>query len=359
MRIAYIAQANETGAKVQADVLGDALEGVTYVSASTLDIPMDEPYIEQDNVIYPATDPAEAIRALDPDVVLFHVLNGVIQEAFPEIAAEFPTILRAGLNHLESWIGGTQMNRMNIGGSIQLTQQFDHLIAPSPGAAKGLRAIGIGSDRITHIPSTIDFSDATDPRMNTPTAVGCLAGRVSPLKNQLIVALAMGALREIDHTIAAPLYLPGGNQANSDAIKAAANAMGLGDWIQTGMYYDDPEEEFWPKIGVHVQPSFSEQMPLTVLEAARAGVPTIAADMAWVEQFPGVPTVDADDPWAWAEQLAKYLTNDAERMRMAQFQQESFEELYDIGVVAPQYVECFERVIDDVGRFKVSLGSAR
>lgn len=349
--VAYIAQSNETGAKVQARVLGDHLSEIQFVSGSELEIPSDEAYFEEGPVLYPTADLAAAIRDLAPDVVLFHVLNGTVQEAFPEIHAEFPTILRAGLNHLESWIGGTAANRQNIGGSIQLIQSFDHLIAPSPGAVKGLRALGVEEDRITYIPSTIDFADAVEPDINAPISVGCLAGRISPLKNQVTVALAMGALREIDRTIAAPLYLPGGNQQHINAIEAIANAMGLGKYIQVGTYYDDPEAEFWPQVGVHVQPSISEQMPLTVLEAARAGVPTVAADMFWAGQFPSLPTVAADDPWGWAEEIHDLLTNDVRRTRLAREQQESLR-AFDVAEVAPMYRELFERVVDEARAFK-------
>lgn len=352
MRVLYIAQAGETGAKQQARELRDHIDGLQFVSATTLDIPADQPYYREQNIIYPTKSLHGAVRALDPDLVHFHMLNGTVQEALPEIAAHYPTTMRAGLNLHESWLHDQPQYAATIPTTIGMLTAFDHLIAPSEHSKQDLEALGITADRITHIPSTIDFSRAREPDINAPNAVGSLSGRLSMLKNQVTLVAAIGALRELDPTLPIPCLLPGANQQRANALAEMGNRMGLGGLIQAGMWFDDPYEEFFPEIAVHLAPSFSERMPLTVLEAARAGVPTIAADTAWADQFEGLVTVNADDPQGWADAIYDLVTNDPRRVEIARRQQETLASEYDVEVIAPMYRGVWEDVVDRTTGFK-------
>jgi glycosyltransferase involved in cell wall biosynthesis len=194
----------------------------------------------------------------------------------------------------------------------------------------------------------------TEPNLNGPGTVGHLSARISPLKNQHTTIKAIGQIREIDPTHHVTALITGAENPYRRAFEQQVAQMGLADRIRFVGYIEDPDETFWPEIGVHVCPSFSERHPQVVLEAARAGVVTFVADGGWAETFPECfPRFPPDDPSQWAAAIHEFLQNDAKRARAAAEQQAFVREHYSLDAVVPQYVDVLERVVDRVGPFKV------
>lgn len=358
MTIAYIAQQSSTGALAQAQILEQHIADVTFVRSTSIGADdVDAPYIEGEGMIYPTRGLAEAVRALDPDVVLVHIINQEVVQELPEIQATHPVLMRAGVNIHEAVLAGAQGLAAGLPTTIQALQSFDHLIAPSNQAANDLNALGADEERITVLPSAISLEHAREPNFNAPVAAGCLSTRLSPLKNQHTLIVAMGALREIEPSVTVPLYLPGANAGYGQVLQQTANVMGLGNRVQTDLFYEDPEADFFPNIGVHLMPSFSERLPLAVLEAARAGVPNIVAETGWAEEFDSMVTAPPDDPWSWAWELNELLANDARRVRIAREQQRELAEKFDVEEVARRYERLFEDVTARASPFKVPLAA--
>lgn len=356
MTIAYVAQQSATGALAQAQILDEHIDDVTLVRSTSIDADdVHVPFIQGDEMVYPTSGLAPAVRALDPDVVLVHVLNNEVVNSVPEIQATHPVVMRAGLNIHEAVLGGSPQVSAGLPRAVRTLQAFDHLIAPSSQAVQDLSALGVDPQRVTRIPSTISLELAEDPEFNAPIAAGCLSSRLSPLKNQHTLAVAMGAMREIDPSLTVPLLLPGAGGDYAQVVQQLSDAMGLGGQVRTGMFYEDPEADFFPEIGVHLMPSFSERLPLAVLEAARAGVPSIVAEAGWADEFESMVTAPPDDPWSWAEEMHALLTNDARRVRVAEEQQRELADRFDVDDVVLEYQRVFEDVVGRVSPFKVPI----
>lgn len=355
MQVAYIFQRAETGARRQAEVLDSVLDDVFLVSGMTQDIENpDEPYqVDTEGIIYPTQDLGDCLAALDPDLCFVHIFNEDVINTLNEIEATYPTIFRAGININETMFSG-RAAEVGLGFIVRSLQSFDHLVAPSNGTKRDLVAFGIDPERITVIPTAIDWSKhVREPEPNVPANVGCLAGRISALKNQHTLVHAVSAMRDRPPIEGVGLTLTGQGADYVQAINSMAEALGVSNQVQfTGML-DDPETEFWPTIGVHALPSFSERLSNSVLEAARAGVPQIISNNAWADEFNSMVRVPPDDPTAWAEAIHDLLVNDAYRLRVAREQQEEIKANYATDQVIPMYEELFERVVDRVSKYKV------
>lgn len=357
-RIAWLVQGSDGGPRNQARLLADHIPGTVFLVASQpLGIESDEPFYEED-MIYPTSSVADALAALQPDVVVFHNFNEHVAKEAARIRVFAPTVARAGINILENlFVGG--LYQQTVGPIIRHLQAVDHVVAPTEAVERDLRCLGIDTERITVIPTAVDASETTPPTHNAPFTVGSLSARLSPLKNQFVLAAALGALPEIDPTFTTDALLTGRPNEYAEAVHRAATGMGVDDRVHFLGYVDDPDRDFWPKVGVHALPSVSERHPSSVLEAAAAGVPTIVADAAWSEAFEDFPAHEPDAPHDWAETIYDLLTNDAKRVRVARAQQKYVEANYDVSLVERQYHDLFESVAETVGRFTVPAGVVR
>jgi glycosyltransferase involved in cell wall biosynthesis len=355
MKVVWVVQKGNTGAREQSFELANHVDDVTPVYGEPLGIDHADPFVRDEQGVLHATGGLdEAVRALSPDVVVFHNINAhVIQEA-TKIQQHTPTVLRAGLNFLESVMSG-QGHAGGIPQLMQFIQARDHVVAPSEPTERDIRSIGIDEQRVSVIPTALSMADdlCREPDLNAPATVGHLSARVSPLKNQHTTIKAIGLIRDIDPVHRVNALVTGETNPYRQAFEQQVVRMGLADRIEFVGYIDDPDEGFWPEVGVHVCPSFSERHPQVVLEAARAGVTTFIADGGWADTFPDCfPRFPPDDPSQWAVAIDEYLQNDALRARTAAEQQEFVRDNYAVGAVVPQYVDVLERVVDRVGPFK-------
>lgn len=360
MRVVWVVQKGNTGAREQSFELANHVDEVTPIYGEPLGVDHAEPFVQDEQGMLHATSSLDAaVRSLVPDVVMFHNINShIIQEA-TKIQQHTPTVLRAGLNFLESVMSGHQ-HAGGIPQLMQFIQARDHVVAPSEPTVRDIQTIGIDSDRISVIPTALSMDEelCTEPDLNASSTVGHLSARISPLKNQHTTIKAIGHIRDLAPAHHVGALISGAINPYRQVFEQQVAQMGLADRINFVGYLDNPDEQFWPEVGVHVCPSFSERHPQVVLEAARTGVVSFVADGGWSETFPDCfPRFPPDDPAQWAAAIHEYLENDAKRTRTAAEQQEFVRDNYGVDVVVPQYVDVLERVVDRVGPFKIDGGT--
>jgi len=356
MKVVWVVQKGNTGAREQSFELANHVDEVTPIYGKPLGINHEQPFIRDKRGVLHATNSLDvAVRDLSPDVVVFHNINGQIIQEATKIQQHTPTVLRAGLNFLESVMSG-QDNAGGIPRLMQFIQARDQIIAPSEPTKRDIKTVGIDDDRISVIPTALSMADelCREPDLNAPSTVGHLSARISPLKNQHTTIKAIGQIRDMDPTHRVRALVTGTMNSYRQAFEQQVVQMGLADRIDFVGYIDDPDEDFWPDVGIHVCPSFSERHPQVVLEAARAGVVTFIADGGWADTFPDCfPRYPPDDPSQWATAIDEYLKNDALRTQKAATQQQFVRENYAVDVVVKRYVDILERVVDRVGPFKI------
>lgn len=354
--ILYLFQKESTGARSQAEVLAESIDDVVLMQSTPIGVENpDSPIrVDEAGIVYPTHDLLAAITHLDPSLVFVHVFNQHVVDAIGEVETCYPTVMRAGVNLTEGMFSGTA-TAMGLGVIVQTLQSFDHLVAPSRGTKRDLIALGIDAERITHIPTAIpmDLEVMEPPQSNAPMSVGCLSSRISGLKNQHTLVLAMSALRSLATNLNVNLFLTGGPGAGyQEAVNQMVSALGLDNRVGFLGNLDDPVSDFWPRVGIHCLPSYSERLSSSVLEGARAGVPTILSDNSWAEEFDTMLTAPPDDPVAWAEHIRELLTNDAYQVRVAREQQAEVKEHFGTDTVVPMYDEVFDDVVDHATKFK-------
>jgi glycosyltransferase involved in cell wall biosynthesis len=178
----------------------------------------------------------------------------------------------------------------------------------SRAVADGLRAAGTPSDRLSVIPSAVDFAPlASAVAVASPfpghPLVGCVAQMTA---EKGLTVLAAAWQRVVAARPAARLVLVG------DGPERAAVAATLGTAVGTvhfaGFRSDVPA---WLKaFTLYVQPSLMEGLGSTVIDALGCGLPVIASDAGGLPEVVGGDggvLVPPGDPAALAEAIVRLL----------------------------------------------------
>lgn len=354
LSVVWIVESGRSGARHQAHTVAEHMD-VTLLHAAPIDVPSDtsweESVKEGDEHTYPIKDLAEAVRALDPDVAVFHVFSQDTFEAAPEVSAFCTTVLRVGYNPMEGAISVTGMNQS----TLQWYSSFDHLVCASEAASRKMWAAGVPGYLTSVIPTAVDFSPEAvkKPERDTPHTLGFL-GRIAPAKNPELLPFVVYALREIEPTLRPTIrYAGSGTEQMMESLTGVASRLAIGqrEVIFDGYVEDVPA--WFEGIGVNLHPSLTENLPQSVLEAAQQGVPTVATEAGWTQEWDSIITCPGDDPWAWAETLAELLTNEARRYRVAKEQQEEAAAKADIASARTAYQSLFRSLVDRYDPFKI------
>ena len=170
------------------------------------------------------------------------------------------------------------------------------VIAVSKGIYQEYSAIRhLGPGKVRYIPNGIDlkrfcptapFGDGE--RERAKRATGCavdisvvgLVSRLIPHKGVKTFLLAMASLRQVGLT---PQVLIAGDGPSRVELEAFSLRLGLGDQVRFLGFIDDMVS-FYAALDVFVLSSFSEGMPLALIEAMAAGVPVVATRTGGVEE---------------------------------------------------------------------------
>jgi glycosyltransferase involved in cell wall biosynthesis len=142
-----------------------------------------------------------------------------------------------------------------------------------------------------------------------PTLV--FAGRIDPLKDLGTLVQAFALVREQVPAARLKLFgaVPAGNEAYAAEIRQLVDALGLGGAV-TFEGPVSPVSHAFAAGQVVVMASRSEGLPLTVIEAAMAGRPTVVTDVGGMPEAAGDGglVVPPGDPAAFAAACVRLLT---------------------------------------------------
>jgi glycosyltransferase involved in cell wall biosynthesis len=171
-----------------------------------------------------------------------------------------------------------------------------------------------------------------------------IVGRLIPEKGpHTLLKAAARIIREAPRT----LFVFVGDGPERVELERSAAETGLGGHVRfAGERSDMPE--VYASLDVFVQPSFSEGMPMTVLEAMAAGLPIVATSVGAIPSLlqPAECGLlcrpnDADE---LADALLRVLRDGALARRLGNAAQQHLRERYSAEAMARQYLALYEEI---------------
>jgi glycosyltransferase involved in cell wall biosynthesis len=165
---------------------------------------------------------------------------------------------------------------------IALLDMADAVVVPSIAAAKTLRSAGLRHEGIRVIPYGIapegPRTPVGDPLADVFTQgvggrrVALCIGTIGERKNQ---RLLVDALAEEGAGDVVAVFI---GEGDGEGLRSQARVRGVGDRVIVAGH-KPAASQYLPLADVLVLPSRNEGLPLAVLEALRAGIPVVAADI--------------------------------------------------------------------------------
>ena len=215
-------------------------------------------------------------------------------------------------------------------GQIQWAiQKADHISADSHATRRDLiEQLGAPPEKVTTIhlaanpvyerPYSPETIQQTLSQYNLPRGFILFVGTLEPRKNLPMLLRAYKLLRQ-ETAVDVPLVLVGGKGWIYDQIFATIDELGLRDDVRhlSGVF-DEPLAHLYHAAGALVTPSHYEGFGLPALEAMHCGCPVIVSNRGSLPEVAGDAglLLDPDDAPAWAETLARVLTDSPLRAAM-------------------------------------------
>lgn len=351
--VAWVTEPSGDGVDTQARTLAAHADEITLVMAAETRMARPAAF-DAHGVCWPGGEMGlvETLHEIDADVVVCHTLNALVRRALPSVVPFAPVAIRLGLNLRAAILAGLARR---VPEYLRCLHLADAIVSSGTHATRTVEAVGVDAP-VYEIPSAVDASAAADPSAHANETIGTV-GSIKAEKNQWLTVEVAAAVRELEWDVQPDVLLAGEPQDPLlSALREAVEPLGLVGRVHHFGYVPNPVENFYPRLGVHLLPSWTENCPLTVLEAAQAGVPTVAADMAWAEDFPGLVTRPLDDPMAWAAAVRDLLTDPGHRTETVRRQQAGLER-FDVGGVLDDYRAAFRELVDGPGTAKIDPGA--
>lgn len=225
------------------------------------------------------------------------------------------------------WTGATLKVRMNEALDRRVLRWMDRVICVSEAQAVKVRAAGVSPKKVVTIRNAVDPDPFSRPDptyrdylnnyfAQVPRHIVCAAGRFSPEKGfeQLIEAAAILIHRGVDVGF---VLFGDGPLRQELAGKIEANNL-PGRFILAGFRED--VHKFLPHAHVFALSSYTEGLPVVILEAMASGVPVVATAVGGVAEAVegGVSgyLVPAGSPTALADRITDVLENESRRQEM-------------------------------------------
>jgi glycosyltransferase involved in cell wall biosynthesis len=263
------------------------------------------------------------------------------------------------------WTAVTLKVRLNEMLDRLVLHGMDRVVCVSEGQAAKVRRAGVAPARVVVIRNAVgrESFQEPDPRFRQellgkfaqpPRWLVGAAGRLSPEKgfDQLVEAA-----RVVQKHHPAAGFVVFGDGLLREALTRRVAACGLGERFVFAGFRGDLEKCL-PNLDVFVQPSFTEGLPVAVLEASAAGLPVVATAVG------GTPEVVADGstgflvpagrPDALAEKLDVLLRDAALRQRLGGQGRRRVEEAFTFEAQSDRYQRLFAEM--GIARLAASLG---
>jgi glycosyltransferase involved in cell wall biosynthesis len=289
---------------------------------------------------------ADHLRRQRADVLLCSGYKPDILGLFAARRAGIPAI---GIAH--GWTAATWKVRCNEMLDRLCLRWMDRVVCVSAKQAERVRAAGIAAEKIVVICNAVNFSDETpDPSFRRqleemfprpPRHIVAAAGRLSPEKGLSVLVDAAAIVTKTDSGVGFVLF---GNGPLKAALAAQIASKGLRDRVVLAGFRPDLQR-FLPWIDVLALSSFTEGLPVIVLEALAAGKPMVATAVG------GTPEVIEDgrsgflvppgDPAALARKLSELLRDGELRRSLGEHGRERMREQFTFAAQAAAYQRLF------------------
>jgi glycosyltransferase involved in cell wall biosynthesis len=161
-------------------------------------------------------------------------------------------------------------------------------------------------------------------------------GNLEAIKNHRFLLHVLAAAKAAGHEYSLDVFGEGVERAR---LLALATELGVGSQVTLHGFQPDVQQRL-TGYDAYVHASYSESLPLAVIEAMAAGLPVVAAEAGGVGELFDDPTEGrfwpVDDPEKAARILVDLMESQAERRRAGQAARERFLRDYDADVVAPR-----------------------
>jgi sugar transferase (PEP-CTERM/EpsH1 system associated) len=221
--------------------------------------------------------------------------------------------------------------------------------------------VGVSKKRVTQIYNGVDHArfrpGTVKPLALLPERLrghdGILVvgtvGRLTPVKDQQLLLLALARLREVRADVFhGARFILVGDGPLRDSLEKQARELGLEDslWF-AGDRADVPE--LLQLMDVFVLPSLGEGISNTILEAMSSGLPVVATavggNLELVEPQERGALVPSGDVAALAEEIAALLGNEAEREKQGENARRWVNENFDWDRTVRMYLDVYARVL--------------
>jgi glycosyltransferase involved in cell wall biosynthesis len=188
------------------------------------------------------------------------------------------------------------------------------------------------------VPSTVigNFVAPSPPERHEQLGDLVTVGNFDLVKNHRFLLEVLAEARRAGQNLTLDIY--GDGSCRKD-VSQQAHSLGLADQVRFRGFRPDVRD-FLPGYRAYVHASYSESLPLAIIEAMAAGLPVVAGDVGGIRELcdDGVEGRfwSLDDPAAAAETLIGLLGSEPVRAKMARAAQERFRRDFDADVVGPR-----------------------
>lgn len=238
----------------------------------------------------------------------------------------------------------------------RVVRRMDRVVSVSEGQAKKVRRAGVATSKTTVIRNAIFAERYSDPDpayrdgltslfpTNRTFIIGA-AGRLSPEKGFEILIDAAAKVVPENPQIGFVIF---GDGVLRESLAARIKKRGLDDSVVLGGFRTDLER-YVPHFDLFALSSFTEGLPVAVLEAFAGGVPVVATRVGGVPEVVehGVNgfCVEPGCPDELAHGILDALSDDARRRTMGQNGRKRVVEEFSFDVMAKQYQRLFEDLV--------------
>lgn len=294
--------------------------------------------------------------------------NGYKPDVIGWRAARLAGVPVVAVSH--GWTAATWKVRLNETLDRLVLRWMDRVVCVSAAQAARVRRAGVNSERIAVILNAIHTEpfENPDPEYRAlmqswfaapRTRLIAAAGRLSPEKgfDQLIAAAALAVKQ--DAGVGFVLFGDGPLRAS---LARQIQSSGLtGTFVLAGFRTDI--ERFLPCCDLAVLSSWTEGLPVIVLEALAAGVPVVATAVGGTPEVvhDGVNgyVVPPGNPAALAQRIRDALGDESQRRTMGECGRELIRRQFTFAVQARAYERLFNEVCSSSGvRLRTQAGAA-
>lgn len=235
-------------------------------------------------------------------------------------------------------------------------RRMDAVVCVSQAQAEKVRAAEVPEEKIVVIQNAVGEDAFLEPQIEVgaemvdwfitdPRWIIGAVGRLSPEKGfaNLVEAAAIVIQRRPE----AGFILFGEGPLRADLEKLIEKRSIKARFILAGFRSD--VQRYLPNLDLGVMSSYTEGLPITLLEIGAAGVPTVATAVG------GIPEVIEDgrtgflvppgDSNALAQRIVAMLDNDRQRAAMGLAARERVRNDFSFATTGPLYLEVFQRVL--------------